>query len=324
MIEGLGNNVSAIMKAIIVTTCTNRKRRPALEALRARNLPLGSIEQVASDWVGRVSSARDLCYPEQVYCGRSYVEAINASKVIGAPLYVISAGLGLVPPLWQIPAYDLTTTKSSKDRIQSRITETIGDADWWNQIGIARGNENPITELVREHPDQVIIIGVSSGYLELIRDDLGSLNDCELQRVRIVGIRPSNDVPHDLANLIMPYDERLDGPDTPNPGTRGDFAQRALHHFCCLILETGNQEGDQIAHAEMVRESLEGKRPPVHITRKSISDVDLINLVPHLWGRANGQSSKMLRILRDEELIACEQGRFASLFKQAKEVHGLL
>jgi hypothetical protein len=312
------------MSAIIVTTCTNRKQKPAPCDLQARHVPKGALEDVATEWLRRVSAAKEQFSPKQIYCGRTFVEASLASEVARSPLYVISAGLGLVKPLEEIPPYDLTTARSSKDRIQGRISEAIVDADWWNQLGIAKRDENPLANLLRNRERELVIIGLSSSYLELIKDDLCSLKKNELDRLRLIGIRPSAKVPMQLSSVVMPYDDRLDGPDTPNPGTRGDFAQRALHHFCRLISKEDKQKSDQGAHAKMVRASLAGKRSPEQITRKAISDADLIQLVPDLWDRANGQSSKMLRILRDEEQIACEQGRFATIFKQAKEAHGLI
>ncbi|MBO6947197.1 MAG: hypothetical protein JJ855_04375 [Rhodospirillales bacterium] len=311
------------MSAVIITTCTNRKQKAAPRVLQARNLKKGSVEDVAKEWVRRLSGANERSFAAQVYCGRTFVEASLASEVIGAPLYVISAGLGLVGPDDEIPAYDLTTAKSSKDRIQIKIIDPIVDADWWSHLGAAKGDEHPLASLLKAEKNKLAIIGLSSSYLDLVRDDLCSLSMPQINRLRLVGIRPSVDVPEKLASVVMPYDDRLDGPDTPNPGTRGDFAQRALHHFCQLISEKDKQRLDQRAHAQMVRTSLKGKRSPEQISRKAISDDDLIQLVPDLWDRAEGKSSKMLRILRDEEQIACEQGRFATLFKRAKEAHGL-
>src|SRR3546814_9801405 len=38
---------------------------------------------------------------------------------------------------------------------------------------------------------------------------------------------------------LMPYDDRLDGCDSPLPGTRSDFASRAAHHFVeAVVLDT--------------------------------------------------------------------------------------
>ena len=49
-----------------------------------------------------------------------------------------------------------------------------------------------------------------------------------------------------------------------------------------------------------------------------MSDEEIIKKIQQLWDKADGKSNKMLRVLRDEESIACEQGRFSRLFKLAK------
>ncbi|MDA8637282.1 hypothetical protein N9L49_01535 [Rhodospirillales bacterium] len=311
------------MKNIVVTTCTNRKLQPAESALQARNLNLSSVTGVAKEWVSRLATAQNVFELSNVYCGRSYVEAVNAANAISAPLYVISAGLGLIAPGQKIPAYDLTTAKTSADRVQSKVDSSASSSDWWEALNMSLGKGAPIANLVKLNSSAVVIIGLSSSYLEMIANDILSMGSNDLSRLRIIGPRPSQNVPEQIAPIVMPYDDRLDGPDSPIPGTRGDFAQRALHHFCNLISSSEKKLGGLGADRDFVLSSLEGKRHPVHITRRSVSDAELIDLVLDLWGRANGRSSKMLRILRDEECIACEQGRFSILFKQAKELHGL-
>lgn len=311
------------MSNIVITTCTNRKSQTAESALQARNMDVGDLDAVAKEWVCRLSGVKEKHEPSNVYCGRSYLEAVKAASVASGPLYVISAGLGLVAPKQKIPAYDLTTAKSSSDHIQSRINSNTKSCDWWRALNRVSGKGNPIAKLVKSNSDALVIIGLSSTYLEMIESDLGSLDQNDRMRLRIVGIRPGQSLPEWISPLVMPYDDRLDGPDTPIPGTRGDFAQRALRHFCETISGINNKKRSLGTHRALVLSSLEGMRRPKQISRRPVSDKELIDLVSDLWDRANGHSSKMLRILRDEECIACEQGRFSTLFKQAKEIHGL-
>jgi hypothetical protein len=53
--------------------------------------------------------------------------------------------------------------------------------------------------------------------------------------------------------------------------------------------------------------------------RERKSDEELMEIMDLNWGRARGQASLMLRVLRDDLLIACEQKRFAGLFRHLKE-----
>ena len=53
---------------------------------------------------------------------------------------------------------------------------------------------------------------------------------------------------------------------------------------------------------------------PTNAPRTRKSDSEILNLIHRRWRRVEGRSGRMLRLLRDEEMIACEQGRFRRLF----------
>ncbi|MDP7386746.1 MAG: hypothetical protein QF593_12030, partial [Nitrospinota bacterium] len=56
-------------------------------------------------------------------------------------------------------------------------------------------------------------------------------------------------------------------------------------------------------HWDAVAASVADWRPPVKVQRVKKSDEEIIKLVPNMWDRAKGSSSRMLRVLRDEEEI---------------------
>ncbi len=65
----------------------------------------------------------------------------------------------------------------------------------------------------------------------MITDDLVSTDSFKEGRLRIFTRAAVGDVDPYLRTFVLGYDERLDGPKSPLPGTKADFAQRALHHF---------------------------------------------------------------------------------------------
>src|SRR5690348_12631855 len=82
------------MSLVPVTTCTDRKRFPPSTDLIARSLPAGSQESIGSLWRAHVGAAPHRAKAAQVYCGRSFKEALRAASDAGATLRIISGGLG--------------------------------------------------------------------------------------------------------------------------------------------------------------------------------------------------------------------------------------
>src|SRR3546814_1067715 len=76
-----------------------------------------------------------------------------------------------------------------------------------------------------------LLVALSEAYIEMLAPELIALPSDDLARVRIFTASPAARMPDALRPLRMPYDNRLDGPDSPCPGTLNDFASRALAHF---------------------------------------------------------------------------------------------
>ena len=311
------------MTPIVITACSNRKRHTPSEQLRARTLPNGTLEQTAERWWAHVESASETHYAKDLYCGRSFREAELASEIKAGPLYVISAGLGLVRPDQKIPAYDLTLSRTSEDFIKKKIVEPIDDTEWWAAINATHGASTPLANLIHEHDNLVVLMACSEGYIRLIAEDLCALCPVDQLRLRIIGPQDLSAIPDRLHMNVMPYGESFDGPDSPISGTKNDFAQRALRHFIEQILPASPLIDDPEQHRKAITLVAANWQMPTRIQRAQKSDEEIIELVQSMWDRAKGSSGRMLRILRDQEQVACEQGRFAKLFKQAKEKHSL-
>ena len=107
----------------------------------------------------------------------------------------------------------------------------------------------------------------------------------------------------------MPYDARLD---SLSPGTRTDFAQRALAHFARSIPATA----DAVRDAKAVAAALACHSAPERIERPRADDEILIMAIRrHL--RATSGIGRILRRLREQDQIACEQRRFTRLYHVA-------
>lgn len=286
----------------IITTCTNRKRRAASPQLQARSLPIGDVNAVVVAWRARLASATDLGVASELYAGRAFQESVQAAKVVGAKLMVVSAGLGLVDAEAQVPAYDLTLAATSEDAVGKKFKGSA--ADWW--LAITDGAD-PGERL----GEGLIVAALSRPYLTMVSKQWANWPQERLARLRLLSKEPPKDVPDVLARAWMPYDDRLDEI-AGFAGTQGDFAQRALHHFVKVI---GRPSLSVDEHRAAVAQALSNLTPRSIPARDRFDDEAIMALIRRDWDLVGGRSGAMLRHLRDGLLVACEQGRFKLLFK---------
>lgn len=308
------------MKIAIITTCTNRKRKPPKEPLWGRSLPKGSQQDLLHNWVQRIRNDEETFCASNLYCGRGFCEIVKIKSRINAKIWIISFGMGLIGGDMDIPPYQLTLSRPSEDSILNKIVPQISfnASEWWNGINQKlHGTTNSIANLIHNEEDTVFVISVSKSYLKLVMSDLFSLPDHDLSRVRIVGPPHSRNIPIQYRHLWMPYDDRFDGPNSPIPGTRSDFSQRIARHFIEKVL-VPHPLFTAEDHGQIVEKTMRTMPRPIQIKRRSLSDIEIAEIIINNWDIANGSCSRMLRVLRDRENGACEQSRFAAIFRKIK------
>ena len=304
------------MRPIAITTCTDRKRFPVPIELDASGLDSGPQSIVANAWRKRIRSAQTVAPATDVYCGRSFREAVLAAEAGRAEFRIISGGLGLLRGDEKIPSYSLSLARQSSEFIGARVVDDVFDPSlWWSEIQLTP-EAAPLAALIRSDPSAIAVIAISNAYLPLIGMDLASVEEDDLDRVRLIGMSIEDACPAQLRRCILPYDDRLDGPDSSIRGTRGDFPSRAMHHFIKDLLPE-HPSGSLKAHKSAVDRCLSKWRHPEFISRPSKSDDEIIALLKNNWNAFEGKSSLGLRYLRDIEKIACEQRRYRSLYHRA-------
>lgn len=303
------------MKHLVLTPCSRRKRAHIEPALRASALRPARLSQVAEAWASRLRRSGNKVVAEELYAGRGLVEARRAADAVGGELRIVSAGLGLVNCREAVPAYSLTVAGGDPDSIAPKVNGAFSAELWWQALHVALGMpQGPLLELLQGR-DGLTILALPGTYLELIAGELAGLPPDLLARVRLVG-PPREMVRQELASIWMPYDARFDGEGGPNPGTRGDFAQRAARHFAETVVHAA-PDADTASHAEMVAQHLRPLALPAPIRREAGTDAELIDVIRELLPKARGRSGETLRLLRRHAGRACEQGRFRRLFAAA-------
>lgn len=301
---------------LVITTCSNRKRRLIADGLRMSAVPNAPIDDLAADWVRRLTGAADMLPAHDVYAGRSFREAVLASVLLDARLMVASAGVGLIQADCPIPSYDCTILADSPDSVATRVAGDYSPAAWWRKLGTMSPFAQPLASAA-EAAGGLICAALSGAYIDLIAEELRALPGATLQRLRLFTRAPLGRVPPNLQTYVMPYDDRLDGPDSPVRGTRGDFAGRALHHFAKYVV-TDRDRRSAADHSSAVERSLAGWRLTERFDRQRLDDAAILDLIRKHWDDERGSASRMLRRFRDDLNIACEQGRFADLARHVK------
>lgn len=295
----------------VVTVCSNRKRAEPDAALRARTLPDGTSGRVAAAWAARLAGAQARQPARALYGGRAFREAEAAASQTATPLLVVSAGLGLISADTAVPAYGLTLGRSHPDGILPRLSEG-GPQEWWREMTTA----SPIPQATL--PDRgLLLAALPAPYLEMIAHAWAAWAPEQRARLRLFSKSAPTGAAAPLAANWMPYDDRLDRASARHAGTQADFAQRALAHFVGLAPRAqSGLEADRAAVSAALAGHEAAKRPE----RLRRTDAEVIALITAEWDRAQGQSSKLLRRLRDDLGIACEQSRFKTLFHHVRNL----
>lgn len=298
---------------LVITSCTNRKKNIGTVLALEGADSVGSLHELARGWQRQVRGATQSELPAAVdlYAGRSITEARKTAESLSAPLYIISAGHGLLRWDEPIPSYNITVSPAPDNALHRCLLRLRkSPSHWWQALIQAFGRHRSLANVIAESGDAVVLVAVPSAYLSLLADELADLSDDNVKRLRIMtSSHGASNLPVRLQPVVMPYDERLEGC-AAYAGTRNDFAQRALRHFVGVL--RGHELPPEPAR-QRVREAMDALQKPTLPERQRRTDDEIVALLRQNWQRFNGSATALLRYLRDEALVSCEQARFRAL-----------
>lgn len=303
--------------ALLVPCSSRKKVHPSLNA-RAVSLPISDQSCLETTWIERLHSLPVASRAGELYGGRGFQLALRASQISEAPLYAISAGLGLVAIERSIPAYGVTVSGKGPESIVARIDDRFDPASWWSAVSHGPYS-TPMTHVFSDKDSGCVVMALSQSYARMLASSLDTLSNSAIARLRIVGANLKSILPSRVSPSLLPYDERLQA---ILPGTRADFSQRALLHFVQSGLEE-RPDGDAAVHRDWVISTLSRKKAPVQRQRQRLPDEDILALIQQHLPRTKG-IGRLLRVLRDREGVACEQARFSRLYREATGEGGLV
>lgn len=301
---------------IVLTTCTRSKAQTVAERHQFGRLAKAPVRDLAEAWAAAIHEGPKVP-AGSLYKGRAYSFAAQAAKLMDARVLIASAGLGLITAEDKVPPYACTILQGEADSIPGRSTDRVTPATWWAKLQTASPFARKLSSDVAADKG-LILVALSDAYLEMLSGDLLALPDSARARIRLFTRAPRSRVPADLHGSLMPYDDRLDGEDSTHRGTRDNFAARALKHFVETIWVVGDSRSSE-AHWAKVEEDLAGWRMPIKAERQRASDATIIELMIAHWASTGGTHSRLLKLLRHDLHIQCEQGRCRALAALVRE-----
>jgi len=311
--------INNTVNAALITNCARRKASASGDHIGLGDAFGSTVKELAFNWATLVAKSSSAGPAKDIYQGRSITEASIAASHLDHGLRIVSAGLGLVSADDPIPNYDATITGRQENSVSTVLGENVRPVAWWQELNRALGKPRPILRLLTELTDSLVVIAISGAYLELIQAELLEAVSDKCDRFLIITGASRTECPTTLQSYCLPYDSRFDGPDSPLPGTRSDFAQRAARHFVEAIYLNDPHATHEV-YKRRVSDLMNSMRPWIRKAGRKCTDKQIINLIDQYWDVVDGRSSEMLRFFRDYLGIACEQSRFARLFHEAKRI----
>lgn len=302
------SDTGEMLASAVIVPCTSRKCVLPSEQAIAVSLPLGSQDEVETAWYRQISELPLACRADTLYAGRGFNLAKRAAASARAPLYVASAGLGLVAADETIPTYGLTVAAGTPDSVGGRVDGEFDVVRWWRAI-----SQSPFSAAIDDLPGGplAVVAALSRPYARMMAAEFEGVRDPG--RWRFIGVGLESILPPSVRRSVLPYDQRLEG---LRPGTRADFPQRALVHFVEEILRH-DPSGDLEAHAAAVDAALSEATAPVRARRPRKDDAEIREAIRRRLGSETGTGiGRLLRSLRVEDGIACEQARFGRLYRE--------
>lgn len=284
-----------------ITHCSALKATPPDVVLKGPSMPQNKL---AKQWCSRLSKVQKTVSAINLYTGRGYRALVNKTPQ-NQRLLIVSAGLGLVDCATVIPSYDCTIAVGSETSLDKHVEGKVCLSDWWNSISTSDFSEGKIADL--QPKADFTLISLTSNYLELVAEDLRNTNTA-----KVIFVGPKIKLPNLGADIIRaPYTDAFDGPDSPMPGVKSDFAQRCHADFIMRL-----KKYDDLTFAlQSVSQDMKTWSAPKRLNNKSFDDAEISRLI-HEHKDKFSAIGKLHRFFRHELNVACEQKRFTKLYRQ--------
>ena len=301
-----------VLSCLVLTNCTARKRGGVQALTMSPAIHGKDLDDTARRWKSALQGHTPKMPVSFLYTGRAMAEARRVTGFVNGSLWVASAGAGLVRGDTLLAPYDLTPAgrRGGLREVLHRHKSTPGE--WWKALCAERS----VTTILRDNPDKMLLVALPANYVEMMANDLAACKSSVKERVRLfTSLAGVASLPQHLVEVAMPYDERLETVANYN-GTRSDFPQRALRHFVEVL---NAHTLDLHSARKRVEDFITSCAWRKATTRRRTTDADIKELIRLGWESSGGRCSVLLRHVRDDAQVACEQGRFSQIWRSVRD-----
>lgn len=314
----------------VIVSCTNRKARPVPSQFCIRTIKLKTLRYRVHSWIDNLKQAgADVLPASDLYCGEHWavvksLASTPLSKTHHVRIWVCSAGYGLVDLHSPLIPYSATFDPNHRDAVAPGIAGsplTEATQAWWRELGAwsgpTPGNPRSITQLVRKWPRSSVIVALSPPYLRALAADIEQAVGLLRSPHQLIIISAGSPHVGPLRHNLLPCDARLQH---HLRGSRHSLNARAARE----LLRGSTDAIIQLPSAKVRFETLLSRQPSlVAYNRRPMTDEQVVTFIARsLRSNPNLTHTRLLRTLRDRNR-ACEQKRFASLFRKVQEkAHG--
>lgn len=302
------------MRVQLVVTCAKEKRLTVPAELRLAAVPVRLPAVRAADWVRLLAvSITDTIPAADLYAGTHWAAA-RETAAFADHAWVASAGYGLIPFDAQVRPYSATFALGDPDSVvpPKSKSKPTDPADWWDALadwpGPVPGSPRRLTELA--DPGGFLLVAASVPYLRAMGRDLAAANEKAPGRVAVIcGGARSN---HPLADILLPCDARL------QPVVGGPLVALNARVARKLLAEPP-ATWTLTAARDRLAGWLAAAPKRTRVVRRGVDDEEVLGYIRReLTATPAASATTLLRELRGRGL-ACEQKRFARLFRTAQE-----
>jgi hypothetical protein len=314
-------------KVNLIVTCTSRKTKTPARGFRLRDLSEKSLSRRAQHWIEklRVKDSEGEAHVEafKLYCGEYWSvvrELPSAARKSGVSIrfWICSAGYGLIAPYSKIRSYSATFSPEELDCVTRGLNvaaRRVAAQEWWKQIAMWSGpggnRVRSLASLARRYPRTPLLVVASPDYLHALEKDLSgaldALSDPDLLLIVSAGTRSFGKF---WRNLV-PCDARLQ---SLVGGTRASLNIRIAK----LLVERSGKMRLNVKRVSAELGRLLRRQPAIeNYQRRAATDQQVRTFIRN-QAYKNGMvmsRSALLRKFRDSG-NACEQSRFANLYRQ--------